>query len=284
MEFEHINYEVRDRVAIITLNRPDKLNAFTPSMRIDMLKVLDLVDDDDNIRVLVVTGAGKAFCAGADLGGGGGNAFGSDARESMEDWRDGAGRITLRIFEMKKPVIAAINGSAVGVGITMTLSMDIRIASNDAKFGFVFARRAITPDGCCSWFLPRLVGIGQAAEWYVTGRKFSAKEAYDKGLVSHLVAKEEVMPTALNVAREIAEKTSAVSVALCRQMLWSMLGAAHPMEAHKVESKGLYFMSRSEDCKEGVNAFLEKRAPNFGMRPSVHMPSFYPWWETKTFK
>ena len=284
MEFEHIRFQTDDRVATITLNRPEKLNAFTPTMRGELLEAFDRVDEDDNVRVLIVTGAGKAFCAGADLSGGGGKSFQAESTESINDWRDGGGRIALRLFEMKKPVIAAINGSAVGIGATMTLPMDIRIASQDAKFGFVFTRRAIAPDGCCTWFLPRIVGIGVATEWFMTGKVFPAQEAFEAGLISRIVAQEQLMPTVTRIAREIAEQTSAVSVALARQMLWNMLTADHPIEAHKIESKCLYFLSRSEDCKEGVNAFLEKRLPRFMMRPSIDMPDFYPWWEQRKFR
>jgi len=243
----------------------------------DWLHLLDAVDADDDVRVLVVTGAGRAFCAGADLGGGGAT---FDARdERPEEHRDGGGRVTLRLFECTKPVIAAINGPAVGVGVTMTLPMDVRIASESARFGFVFARRGIVPEAASSWFLPRVVGISRAMEWVATGRVFGADEALAGGLVSRVVAPDALLPTAHALAREIADHTSAVSVALARQMMWRMLGAAHPMEAHRIDSLAIHAMGRSPDAYEGVQSFLEKRAPRFTMKVSRDMPAFFPWWE-----
>jgi enoyl-CoA hydratase/carnithine racemase len=277
MAFEHIRYEKQKGIGIIILNRPDKLNAFTPLMGRELFQILDQADEDDEVRVLIFTGAGRGFCAGADLSAGGGSAF-NPGEETMENFRDKGGLLNLRIFEMKKPVIAAINGPAVGVGATMTLPMDIRLASETAKMGFVFTRRAIAPDGCCTWFLPRIVGIGQAAEWLITGRVFTAQEALQKGLVHQMLPAGDLMPAALEKAREIVENTSSISVALTKQMVWRMLGAEHPMEAHRVESKAVYFMGRSADCKEGVNAFLEKRSPAFPMKLSRDLPAFYPWW------
>jgi enoyl-CoA hydratase/carnithine racemase len=202
----------------------------------------------------------------------------------MEQHRDGGGILTLRIFESRKPVIAAINGPAVGVGITMTLPMDVRIAAAGAKIGFVFARRGIVPEACSSWFLPRIVGISRAAEWVYTGRVFDAEEARAAGLVSRVVPPDAVVETARALAREIADNTSAMSVALARQMLWRMLGADHPMEAHKVDSRAIYFMGRSPDAHEGVASFLEKRPARFTMRPSADMPDFVPWWGERPFK
>src|SRR5512147_3296472 len=249
MNFTDIKYEVADRIATITLDRPGRLNAFTLAMRENLEEAFGRADADDAVRAVVVTGAGGAFCAGADLSAGR-SAFDFKHRETlpMEEHRDGGGRVALRIFESKKPVIAAINGAAVGVGATMTLPMDVRIASSAARFGFVFARRGVVPEACSSWFLPRIVGIARAAEWAFTGRVFDAQEALAGGLVSRVVAPGELLPAAYALAREIADNTSAVSVALTRQMLWRMLGADHPMEAHKIDSRCVYYMGKSLDC------------------------------------
>ena len=283
--YEEIIYEVKDRIATITLNRPDRLNAFTSKMAVELLKAFDEADNDDDVRVVVVTGSGRGFCAGADLGSGGGT---FDNRERggaqvITEHRDGGGVVTLRIYDMNKPVIAAINGPAVGVGITMTLPMDIRLAVPEAKIGFVFARRGIVPEACSSWFLPRVVGIGRATEWVYTGRVFPATEAKEAGLIQHICEPDDLLPKAYEIAREIAEKTSAVSVALSRHMLWKMLGADHPMEAHKVDSKGIFFMGQSKDAAEGVTAFLEKREASYPMTVPKDLPDFFPWWEERTF-
>lgn len=284
-EFKEIKYEIEDRVLTITLNRPEKLNAFTGVMQGELIEAFQRADDDDEIRVVIVTGEGRGFCAGADLGGGA-KTFDHSSREAPSDGgrhRDGGGRVTLKIFDMKKPVIAAVNGPAVGVGVTMTLPMDIRIASEKARFGFVFSRRGIVPEACSSWFLPRIVGISQAAEWVYSGRVFDAQEALQGRLVSRVVAPEALLPTARAIALDIAENTSAVSVAMCRQMLWKMLGADHPMEAHKVDSRGIFAMGGTPDVAEGVTSFLEKRPPKFSMKPSTDMPDFFPWWEDRPF-
>ena len=280
MAFETILYDVADAVATVTLNRPDRLNAVNTTVIRELVAAFDQADGDDGVRAVIVTGAGRAFCAGADLGGGGATfaGGGSGRSERPEDHRDGGGLVTLRIFEMKKPVIAAINGPAVGFGVTLTLAMDVRLASSAAKLGFVFARRGVVPEACSTWFLPRLVGIAQAAEWAYTGRVFSAEEARAGGLVSRVVAPEALLGTARELAREIADNTSAVSVALIRQMLWRMLGADHPMEAHRLDSLGMWHTGRSADAREGVTSFLEKRPPHFTGRPSKDMPPFYPWW------
>jgi enoyl-CoA hydratase/carnithine racemase len=280
MTYEEIRYEVTDGVLTITLDRPDKLNAFTATMCRELLDAFDQADRDDAVRVIIVTGAGRGFCAGADLSSGGGT-FDNAAREAIEDHRDGGGLVSLRIYESIKPVIAAINGPAVGVGITMTLPMDLRIASSTARMGFVFARRGIVPEACSSWFLPRIVGISQAVEWVYTGRVFDADEALRGGLLSRVVAPDQLLPTARALAREIADNTSAMSITLARQMLWGMLGADHPMEAHKVDSKCIYFMGRSADAYEGVQSFLQKRPAKFTMRPSRDLPPFYPWWRER---
>ena len=283
MTYETLETSLDDRVLTLTLHRPERLNAFNTRMMEELLQAFDAADRDDQVRVVVVTGAGRAFCAGADLGGGGAT-FDASQRESLEAHRDGGGRVTLRIFECKKPVIAAINGPAVGVGITMTLPMDVRLASREARIGFVFARRGIVPEAASSWFLPRLVGISQAMEWVSTGRVFGAEEALAGRLVSRVLPPAELLPAARALAREIAENTSAVSVALSRQMLWRMLGASHPMEAHRVDSRAIFAMGRSPDAYEGVASFLEKRPPRFTMRPSSDMPPFYPWWMDPRFE
>ena len=288
MGYEQIVYEVEQGVLTITLNRPDKLNAFTTQMMVELLEAIDRADEDDDVRAIIFTGAGRGFCAGADLSSGSG-AFDANQRErraedELENLRDGGGRVTLRLYECKKPLIAAVNGPAVGVGVTMTLPMDVRLASEKARFGFVFARRGIVPEACSSWFLPRVVGISQACEWVYTGRVFPADEAKRGGLVREVYAPDELLPAARTLAREIAENTSGVSVALSRQMLWKLLGADHPMEAHKIDSRGIRAMGRSADAHEGVASFLEKRPARFKMRPSKDMPDFFPWWKERRFE
>jgi enoyl-CoA hydratase/carnithine racemase len=270
-------------ILTVRLNRPERLNAFSTEMLGEILALLDQVDRDDAVRVVVVTGEGRAFCAGADLGGGPGT-FDHSREEEAAAHRDGGGLAALRLFECRKPVIAAINGPAVGFGITMTLPMDVRIASDRARFGFVFSRRGIVPEACSSWFLPRVVGISQAMEWVATGRVFSAAEALAGRLVSRVVPHDELLPTARALAAEIAENTSAVSVALARQLLWKMLGADHPMEAHKIDSQAIYAMGRSPDGYEGVRSFLEKRPPRFTMKASTDLPAFFPWWQERGFE
>ena len=286
MHYEQIRYDVDEGVLTLTLHRPEKLNAFTPQMMHELIDAFDRADADDGVRAVIVTGAGRAFCAGADLSGGS-SAFdhtGGARPLTIDTHRDGGGLVALRIFASKKPVIAAINGPAVGVGITMTLPMDVRIAASSARMGFVFTRRGIVPEACSSWFLPRIVGISRAAEWVYTGRVFAADEALAGGLVSRVVAPEALVETARGLAREMADGTSAMSVALSRQLLWRMLGADHPMEAHKVDSRGIYWMGQSADAHEGVASFLEKRPSRFTLRPSADMPEFYPWWRDRPFE
>jgi enoyl-CoA hydratase/carnithine racemase len=283
MAFETLITELDQRTLTVTLNRPERMNALTEKMLVELLQVFDEIDQNDEIRVAIVTGAGRAFCAGADLGGGGGT-FDHSEEEEAREHRDGGGLGSLRIFECKKPVIAAINGAAVGVGITLTLPMDVRIASETAKFGFVFARRGIVPEACSSWFLPRLVGISQAMEWVATGRIFGAQEALAGGLVSRVVPPDQLLPAARALAAEIADNTSAVSVALARQLMWRMLGADHPMEAHKLDSRAIYAMGQSPDGYEGVTSFLEKRPAKFTMKVSSDMPGFFPWWKPRKFE
>jgi len=284
MRYEQILYETDQGVATVTLHRADKLNAFTRQMRDELLDAFGRADDDDTVRAVIVTGAGRAFCAGADLSSGGSTFHYARRDAAPGGHRDGGGRVTLRIFESRKPVIAAVNGAAVGIGATMTLPMDVRIASSAARFGFVFTRRGIVPEACSSWFLPRIVGMSRAAEWVLTGRVFDAGEALAGGLVSRVVAPADLLPAARALAREIADHTSAVSVALSRQMLWRMAGADHPMEAHKVDSRAIFAMGSSPDVVEGIAAFKEKRAPRFTMRPSRDMPDFYPWWQERPFE
>jgi len=292
-EFKEIILEIEDGVATLTLHRPDNMNAFTGTMMYEMMEAFDITDRDDSVKAVIVTGHGeKAFCAGADLSAGA-RTFDYDARAgageagrtSQEDvQRDGGGRLTLRIFQSLKPVIGAINGAAVGIGVTMQLAMDIRIAADTARFGFVFNRRGINPEAASSWFLPRLVGIQQALEWCYTGRVFPASEALAGGLVSRVVPRAELMTVARALAREIADNTAPVSNALTRQMMWRMLGARHPMEAHIVDSAAIYSRGKTPDAKEGVMSFLEKRQPVYPMKVSDGMPGFFPWWEEPEFE
>jgi enoyl-CoA hydratase/carnithine racemase len=283
MEFEQIRYEADAGVLTITLDRPDRLNAFTPTMKDELIAAFDLADADDEVRAVIVTGAGRGFCAGADLQAGG-ETFDYRARGVADDVpRDGGGQIALRIFESAKPVIAAINGPAVGVGATMTLPMDVRMASDAAKIGFVFTRRGIVPEACSSWFLPRVVGIGQAMEWAATGRVFGADEALAGGLVCSVHPGDELLGAANALAREIADNTAPVSVALARRLMWTMLGASHPMEAHRADSRAMLARCQSGDAREGVTSFLEKRPPSFPDRVSDGLPDVFPWREEPAF-
>ena len=272
---------LQDRILTVTLSREERLNAFNQEMLDELLAVADRIDQDDEVRAVIFTGKGRGFCAGADLGSGGGTFDASE--QTREIPPDGGGRLTTRLFDCRKPLIAAVNGPAVGVGVTMTLPMDVRIASDRARFGFVFARRGIVPEAASSWFLPRVVGISQAMEWVATGRVFPAEEALAGGLVSRVVPHDELLETATALAREIADHTSGVSVALARQMMWKMLGAPHPMHAHSLDSRLIYQMGKSADAYEGVQSFLDKRPAEFGMRPSSDVPEPFPWWETPPF-
>lgn len=281
--YTQIQYEVLNRIATITLNRPEKLNAFTDYvMAPELMDAFGRADEDDAVRVVIVTGAGRGFCSGHDLEEG--FDYDEQAAATLETHRDIGGIVALRIYEMKKPVIAAINGAAVGVGITLTLPMDIRLASEKAKIGFVFTRLGITLEACSNWFLPRIVGIGKALEWAFTGRMFGAQEALAGGLLHYVTPPDQLMVKALEIAREIVENTSAVSIPLNRQLLWKMLEADHPMEAHKIESKCIYWLGLTSDSKEAVAAFHEKRPPRFTMKASADMPEFYPWWKDRPFK
>ncbi len=284
--FEQIRYEVAEGIATIVLNRPEKLNVVTSVLIQELVAAFDAADSDDAVRVVIVTGAGRAFCAGADLSAGTQTFDGARRGRPQPDGehRDGGGLVSLRIYDLKKPVIAAINGPAVGFGITMTLPMDIRIASSAARIGFVFARRGVVPEACSTWFLPRLVGMQRAAEWVYTGRVFDAAEALAGRLVSRVVAPEALLPTARAIAREIVDHTSGVSVALARQMMWKLLGADHPMEGHRLDSRGMDWTGRSADAREGIASFLEKRPPRFPLAPSRDMPPYYPWWTERSFR
>ena len=284
MQYSTILYNITDNILTITLNRPEKLNAFNRNMMSEMIDALDQADSDDNIRAIIVTGAGRGFCAGADLSRGG-DTFNAEMREDRESGlnRDGGGRLTLRIFECKKPIIAAINGPAVGIGATMLLPMDMRLCSSTAQIGFVFSRRGVVPEACSSYFLPRIVGISQALEWCYSGRVFPADEALVGKLVRSIHEPDNLLEAATAIAREIAENTSAISITLIRQMMWRMLGVDHPMEAHKIDSRGMYHTGKAADAKEGIESFLEKRSPNFRLKSSGDMPDFFPWWEEREF-
>ena len=289
MDTTEIAYDAADGIATITLNRPSRLNAFTPTMATELTAAFDEVDADDDVRVVIMTGAGRAFCAGADLSAGAdtfnaerGDAVGYASAGTIGGVpRDGGGRVALRIAGCRKPVIAAFNGPAVGVGVTMTLPMDIRIAAQSARFGFVFARRGLVPEAASAWFLPRVVGISQAMEWVATGRVFGAQEARAGGLVSRVVPDGEVLPAARALAREIADNTSGVSVAASRQLLWGMLGSPTPWEAHRHDSKAIFELGQAADAAAGVSAFLEKRPPRFPMRVSKDYPSSVPPWPAR---
>ncbi|WOJ95981.1 crotonase/enoyl-CoA hydratase family protein [Congregibacter brevis] len=293
-EFDCLNYEVDSGVATITLNRPDKLNAMTPLMFREFVEALDLVDTDDDVRAVIVTGAGKGFCAGADLTPTGDSSpFAADEIPKREDGttdyshesvRDGGGFITLRLYQCKKPVIAAINGACVGAGASMIVAMDIRLASEKAKFGYVFARRGIVPESASAWFLPQIVGRAQALEWCMTGRVFTAGEALAGGLVRSIHPADELLQAARELAMEIIENTAPVSVALTRHMLWRLPSADHPMAAHQIDSRGVFSRSKSTDAAEGVSSFLEKRAPQYPNAVSTDMPDFFPWWEEPDYQ
>lgn len=298
MAYETLRVDVADQVQTITLHRPEKLNAFTTQMRDELIAAFDAADANDDVRAVVVTGAGRAFCAGADLSAGAKTfdytnrkdratpGIAADGRVNYADEaiRDGGGLVTLRIYKCLKPVIAAINGPAVGIGATMTLPMDIRLASSEARIGFVFARRGIVMEAASSWFLPRLVGPQQALEWVYSGRVFDAQEALEGRLVKKVLPPDQLLPEAYRLAREIAQNTSPVAVALMRQMVWRMMGADHPMEAHKIDSRGIFDRGRSADVREGVMAFLEKRPAQFPDKVSANMPPYFPWWEERPYK
>jgi enoyl-CoA hydratase/carnithine racemase len=292
MAFEQILTELDEGILTITLNRPERLNAWTATMGRELIEAFDEADENDDVRAIVMTGAGRGYCAGADLASGG-ETFDFRARQEEASLlspteggvpRDNGGQFTLRVFACKKPVIGAINGPAVGVGATMTLPMDVRLAATDARMGFVFARRGIVPEACSSWFLPRVVGISRAMEWVATGRVFSAQEGLEAGLLRSLHPADELLPAARDLAREIADNTSPVSVALARQMMWRMLGAEHPMVAHRADSRGMLLRGQSADAAEGIGAFLEKRPARFPDRVSDGLPDIFPGWREPEFE
>jgi enoyl-CoA hydratase/carnithine racemase len=278
MGLTQTSYEIDRGIATITLHRPDSMNAFTPVMRDELITIFAEADMDDAVRVVVITGAGKAFCAGADLSGGG-STFDRSEKTTISDHRDGGGQVALAIYKCRKPVIAAINGHAVGIGITMTLPMDMRIVAEDAKIGFVFAKRGVVLEACSSWFLPRIIGIAKATELAYTGRVFRAVEEADSGLFNYVLPKDRVLSKAMEIAAEIAANTSAVSVALNKALLWHGLGEDDPQSAHLVDSRCFYWVGKQKDAREGILSFLEKRQPNFTMSSSTDMPDFYPWWK-----
>jgi enoyl-CoA hydratase/carnithine racemase len=283
MDYETLLYEVDGGVATITLNRPERLNAFNEEMRQELMDLFDRIDADDDVRAVIMTGSGRGFCAGADLGSGG-DTFDAGARGRPTDQvnRDGGGLVSLRIFALTKPIIAAINGPAVGVGVTMTLPMDVRLAGESARIGFVFARRGIVPEACSTWFLPRVVGISQATRWCYSGRVFDAAEAAAGGLVE-LVPDDQLLDRAREIASEIATHAAPVSVALTRQMLWRGLTFDHPMDAHRADSRAIQALGAMADAREGVTSFLEKREPAWTLRPSQDTPDVFPWWEEPDF-
>jgi enoyl-CoA hydratase/carnithine racemase len=289
MAYEALLYDAVDGILTLTLNRPEKLNAFTDTMARELMDAFDRADADDAIRAVIVTGAGRAFCAGADLSAGAATfdaAARGRARPDIDDpsIRDTGGRVTLRIFQSLKPVIAAVNGPAVGIGVTMQLAMDMRLASEAARFGFVFARRGIVPEAASSWFLPRIVGLPTALEWCFTGRVFPAAEALQAGLVRSVHAPDDLLPAARALAREIADNTAPVSVALTRQMLWRLSAARDPMEAHRIDSRAIFTRGMGPDAAEGVTSFLEKRTPHYPMEVSKDMPGFFPWWQEMPYE
>ena len=285
MSYETLLYDAADGVATVTLNRPEKLNAVNTQMIDELIAVADRVDEDDDVRAVIVTGAGRAFCAGADLSRGA-ETFDRSKRPDRDpnDKRDGGGRVTLRIYDSKKPWIGAINGPAVGFGMTMQLALDMRLASETARFGMVFTRRAIAMEACSSWFLPRLVGMGQAQEWVLRGNVFPASEALAGGLGRSVHPPDELMPAAREIAMDIAQNTGAVSVAYNRNLLWKMAGADHPMEAHKLDSPGVRALGQTADAREGVLSFLEKRQAHYTTSAATEMPDYYPWWRQRVFE
>lgn len=289
MSYETLKYEIDGGILTITLNRAERMNAFNGQMCRELIAAFDRADADDDVKVAIVTGAGKAFCAGADLERGGDTWSGHAERMAQQDSAqryvgDGGGQVTRRIFDFNKPVIAAINGPAVGVGITMTLAMDIRLAAPNVKMGFVFAGRGIVPEACSSWFLPRIVGISKALEWCYSARVFKSEEALEAGLVRSLHAPDELLPAARALAQEFIDNASAVSIAMTRHMMWRMLSAPHPIDAHEVDTAALAALGKSADAREGITAFLEKRKADFRDRVSKNMPAFFPWWKDRLFR
>jgi enoyl-CoA hydratase/carnithine racemase len=283
MQFDTILYEIEERILTITLNRPEQLNSFNGAMLNDLLKAFDLADADDEVGAIILTGAGRGFCAGADLSSGTETWEGHEENLATSKRGDGGGEATRRIYECLKPVIVAFNGPAVGVGLTMTLSADVRIAAPNIKMGFVFAARGIIPEGCSSYFLPRLVGISKALEWCYSARIFRSEEALEAGMLRSIHEPDELIPAARKLAKEFITGSSSVSNAVLRHMMWRMLGASDPIEAHRIDTAGINALGTSADAKEGITAFLEKREANFPGKVSKDLPEFFPWWEKEEF-
>ena len=283
MDFENILYEVDEGILTITLNRPEMLNAFNGTMFNELMSAFDLADADDDVHAIIITGAGRGFCAGQDLSAGEKTWEGHEERLEETEMGDGGGELSRRLFRSLKPIIVAFNGPAVGVGLTFTLAADIRIAAKGVKLGFVFAARGIVPEGCSSWFLPRLVGISKALEWCYSARIFQSEEALEAGLIRSVHETEDLIPAARELALEFAQNSSKVSNTVLRHMMWRMLGAPDPINAHWVDTAGINALATSPDAKEGINAFLEKRAPEFPGKVSTDLPDFFPWWEEPKF-
>jgi enoyl-CoA hydratase/carnithine racemase len=289
--YEQILTEVSDNILTITLNRPDKMNAYTLKMGDELIDAFTKANQNDDVRCIIVTGAGECFCAGADLSGGIksfdikelANIKNQDIEWSQPQFRDPGGLISLSIFNSLKPVIGATNGPAIGIGSTMQLPMDFRVASESSRFGFVFAQRGVVPEACSSWFLPKIVGISKALDWTLTGRIFDAEEALKAGLISSIHKPDNLLSDARELAGQIIQKTSQISIALIRQMMWRSLGSDHPMEAHKIESRAFLSMGMSDEAKEGVMSFLEKRPAHFPGKVSKDMPAIFPWWKDKPY-
>ncbi len=282
-DYSTILYSVEENILTITLNRPDRLNAWNRQMFEELYNAFDKADADDEVRVVIITGAGKGFCAGADLSRGADTFEGHADKIAKENNGDEGGQLSRRIFNSLKPVIVAFNGPAVGVGLTFPLAADIRLATKDIKMGFVFASRGIIPEACSSWFLPRLVGISKALEWCYTARVFRSEEALEAGLVRSLHEPEDLIPAARELAKEMVERSSPISNTVLRHMLWRMLGADHPIKAHRIDTLGIDQLGVSADAKEGIAAFLEKRKPEFPNKVSKDLPEYFPWWEKEQF-
>lgn len=281
--YETILYSIEDHILTITLNRPDRLNAWNLQMFAELCDAFDRSDADDDVRAVIITGAGKGFCAGADLARGADTFEGHAAAIAKAKRGDEGGELSRRIFRSLKPVIVAFNGPAVGVGLTFPLAADVRMAAKGVKMGFVFTNRGIIPEACSSWFLPRIVGISKALEWCYSGRVFKSEEAAEAGLVRSLHEPDELLPAARALAKEMTENSSPIANTVLRQMMWRMLGADHPIEAHRIDTKGIDELGVSADAKEGIQAFLEKRKPEFPGKVSKDLPSFFPWWEEPEF-
>ena len=283
--YEQIETKIEDKALIISLSRPEKLNAFTDVMMREIIDAVNLAEENNNIRAIIFTGKGEKYCAGADLSTGEDSFNWTDKKKEAKDIvRDAGGVLTLRLFKSTKPIIGAINGDAVGIGATMLLPMDVRIASDNARFGFVFAKRGIVPEAASSWFLPRLIGIDNALKLCYSANVIDAKTAKEINLISEITSQENLISRALQISDEFTKETSSISIALTRQMLWRMMGADHPMEAHKIDSRAVYALGKSGEAVEGIKSFFEKRPPEFPGKITEDMPDFYPWWDEKIFE